>query len=129
MKNLKSLAIVALFAGSSLISFGQEKEVKTPEQRAEKKTEILTKKLDLNTDQQTKVAEMNQKTAKEVDAIKNNQQLSKEEKRSALKQLRQTRQTELRSVLNSDQQQKFDKMRERMEHKREKHEKRHHDKK
>jgi hypothetical protein len=129
MKNLKSLAIVALFAGSSLISFGQEKEVKTPEQRAEKKTEILTKKLDLNADQQTKVAEMNLKTAKEVDAIKNNQNLSKEEKKSAVKQLRETKQTELRGVLSSDQQQKFDKMKEKREQKREKIEKRRQDKK
>jgi protein CpxP len=129
MKNLKSLAIVALFAGSSLISFGQEKEVKTPEQRAEKKTEILTKKLDLNANQQTKVAEMNLKTAKEVDAIKSNQNLSKEEKKNAVKQLRETKQAELRGVLSSDQQQKFDKMKEKREQKREKIEKRRQDKK
>ena len=129
MKNLKSLAIVALFVGSSLISFGQKKDVKTPEQRAEKKTEILTKKLDLNTEQHSKVAEMNQMTAKEIAAIKSNSQISKEEKRSMIKQLRQRSQTELRTILNSDQQQKFDKMKEKMEQRREKHERHQHDKK
>ena len=65
MKNLKLIALTAILSSSSLLSFSQEKEVKTPEQRAEKRTEILTKKLDLTTEQQTKVAELNQNTAKE----------------------------------------------------------------
>jgi len=42
----------------------------------------VTKKLDLTTDQQTKVAEINQNTAKEVEAIKNNTALSKEDKKA-----------------------------------------------
>ena len=81
MKNLKSIAIAAILTGTAFFSFAQEKEVKTPEQRATKRTEVLTKKLDLNAEQQTKVAEMNLKTANEVEMIKNNQTLTKEDKK------------------------------------------------
>lgn len=128
MKTIKSFALTAILSGTTLFSFAQDKEVKTPEQRAEKKTEILTKKLDLTTDQQTKVADMNQATAKEVDAIKNNANLSKEEKKSAIKQLRETKRNELKAILTTEQQQKLDKMQEKREHKREKREHRHHKK-
>ena len=122
MKNLKSIALTAILSGATFLSFSQEKEIKTPEQRAEKRTEVLTKKLDLTTEQQLKVAELNQSTIKEVESIKNNSSLSKEEKKKAIKQLRETRRTELRSMLTTDQQQKMDKMKEKRDQKREKHE-------
>ena len=122
MKNLKSIALTAILSGATFLNFSQEKEIKTPEQRAEKRTEVLTKKLDLTTEQQSKVAELNQSTIKEVESIKNNSSLSKEEKKKAIKQLRETRRTELRSMLTTDQKQKMDKMKEKRDQKREKHE-------
>ena len=39
MKNLKSIALTAILSGATFLSFSQEKEIKTPEQRAEKRTE------------------------------------------------------------------------------------------
>jgi protein CpxP len=83
----------------------------------------LTKKLDLTTEQQTKVTEMNQATAKEVEAIKNNTNLSKEEKKNALKQLRETKRNELKAVLSPEQNQKLDKIQEKREHRKENHKK------
>lgn len=116
MKPMKLAALAIVFTGTTCVSFAQEHEKKTPEQRAEKRTEMLNKKLDLSADQKTKVAEINQHAAKEVETIKNNSTLSKEDKKAQLKQLRETKKQELRSVLNSDQQQKFDKIKEKREH-------------
>ena len=126
MNTMKTFALTAILAGTTFFSFSQDNQTKTPEQRAEKRTEMLTKKLDLTADQQVKVAQINQSTAKEVDAIKNNNSLSKEDKKTQLKQLRDNKHQELRSVLNSDQQQKFDKIEEKRE---EGHEHHHQDKK
>ena len=124
MKNLKSIALTAILSGATFLSFSQEKEIKTPEQRAEKRTEVLTKKLDLTTEQQSKVAELNNSVIKETEAIKNNTNLSKEEKKKAVKQLRESKRNEIRAALSTEQQQKFDKMKEKRDHKREQHEKR-----
>ena len=95
MKNLKSIVLTAILSGTTFLSFSQEKEIKTPEQRAEKRTEILTKKLDLTVEQQSKVAELNNSAIKEAEAIKNNTDLSKEEKKSAVKQLRESKRNEV----------------------------------
>lgn len=122
MKNLKSIALTAFLSGTTFLSFSQEKEIKTPEQRAEKRTEILTKKLDLTVEQQSKVAELNNSAIKEAEAIRNNTDLSKEEKKSAVKQLRESKRNEIRTTLSTEQQQKFDKMKEKRDQKREKNE-------
>ena len=66
MKNLKSIVLTAILSGTTFLSFSQEKEIKNPEQRAEKRTEILTKKLDLTVEQQSKVAELNNAAIKEA---------------------------------------------------------------
>lgn len=81
MKPMKLVALAIVFTGTTCVSLAQDQEKKTPEQRAEKHTEMLSKKLDLSADQKTKVAEINQHTAKEVETIKNNSALSKEDKK------------------------------------------------
>lgn len=48
MKNLTSIVLVVILSGTTLFSYAQEDKIKTPEQRSVKKTEILTKKISVN---------------------------------------------------------------------------------
>jgi protein CpxP len=122
MKTIKLFALTAILTGATFFSDAQEKVQKTPEQRAEKQTEMMSKKLDLSADQKTKIAEINLNTAKEISAIKSNTTLSKEDRKAQLNKTRELKHQEVKSILNSDQQVKLEKIREKRE---QKHEKRH----
>ncbi len=72
----------------------------------------LTKKLNLSADQQAKLKPILEDQRKQMDAIHNDSSLSREDRFSKMQALRQSSDTEIRSVLNEDQQKSFDKMRE-----------------
>jgi Spy/CpxP family protein refolding chaperone len=69
--------------------------------------EQLAKKLGLTQPQKDKLKAMRQSTRSQVLAIRNNDQLSQEEKHAQLQQLRQQKRTQMESILTPAQQQKL----------------------
>ena len=80
----------------------------------------LTKKLKLSDDQQAKLKPILEDQNKQMQAIHNDSSLSREDRFSKMQDLRQSSDTQIKSVLNEEQQKSFDKMREeqhdRMQH-------------
>jgi Spy/CpxP family protein refolding chaperone len=72
----------------------------------------LTKKLNLSDDQQAKLKPILEDQRKQMDTIHNDSSLSREDRFSKMQELRQNSDTQIKSVLNEDQQKNFDKMRE-----------------
>lgn len=72
----------------------------------------LTKKLNLSDDQQAKLKPILEDQRKQMEAIHNDSSLSREDRFSKMQTLRQSSDTQIKSVLNEDQQKNFDKMRE-----------------
>jgi protein CpxP len=72
----------------------------------------LTKKLNLSSDQQAKLKPILEDQRKQMDTIHNDSSLSREDRFSKMQALRQSSDTEIKGVLNEDQQKNFEKMRE-----------------
>ncbi len=72
----------------------------------------LTKKLNLSDDQQAKLKPILEDQRKQMDGIRNDSSLSREDRFSKMQEIRQSSDTQIKSVLNDDQQKNFDKMRE-----------------
>jgi Spy/CpxP family protein refolding chaperone len=72
----------------------------------------LSKKLSLSDDQQAKLKPILEDQRKQMEAIHNDASLSREDRFSKMQELRQNSDTQIKSVLNEDQQKNFDKMRE-----------------
>ena len=72
----------------------------------------LSKKLNLTDDQQAKLKPILEDQRKQMDTIHSDSSLSREDRFSKMQTLRQSSDTEIKSVLNEDQQKSFDKMRE-----------------
>lgn len=103
MKILNVLLVgIALFAGVTSVS-AQEKAKKTPAERAEMHTEKMTKALGLTADQRAKVAELNLGIAMKNEAIRNNQNMSKELKKESLKGNHDARMAQLKLILTEEQ--------------------------
>jgi Spy/CpxP family protein refolding chaperone len=72
----------------------------------------LTQKLSLTDDQQTKLKPILEDQRKQMEQIHNDSSLSREDRFSKMQQVRASSDTQIKAVLNDDQQKKFDKMRE-----------------
>ncbi|HYM08774.1 MAG TPA: hypothetical protein VEU11_19640 [Terriglobales bacterium] len=72
----------------------------------------LTKKLKLSDDQQAKLKPILEDQNKQMQQIHNDSSLSREDRFSKMQDLRQSSDTQIKSVLNEEQQKSFDKMRE-----------------
>ncbi len=72
----------------------------------------LTKKLKLSDDQQAKLKPILEDQNKQMEQIHNDSSLSREDRFSKMQDLRQSSDTQIKSVLNEEQQKSFDKMRE-----------------
>ena len=72
----------------------------------------LSKKLNLSDDQQAKLKPILEDQRKQMDGIRNDSSLSREDRFSKMQEVRQSSDTQIKSVLNDDQQKNFDKMRE-----------------
>lgn len=72
----------------------------------------LTKKLNLSDDQQAKLKPILEDQNKQMQQIHNDTSLSREDRFSKMQDLRQSSDTQIKSVLNEEQQKSFDKMRE-----------------
>lgn len=72
----------------------------------------LTRKLKLSDDEQAKLKPILEQQNKQMEQIHNDSSLSREERFSKMQDLRQSSDTQIKSVLNEEQQKSFDKMRE-----------------
>jgi protein CpxP len=72
----------------------------------------LTKKLKLSDEQQAKLKPILEDQRKQMDQIHSDSSMSRQDRFSKMQELRQNTDTQIKSVLNEDQQKNFDKMRE-----------------
>ena len=71
----------------------------------------LSKKLNLNDDQQAKLRPILEDQRKQMDTIHNDSSLSREDRFGKMQELRKSSDDQIKSVLNPDQQKNFEKMR------------------
>ncbi len=118
MKTIKfKSAVVMMFVLSCLLVstqlFAQEKQRKTPEERASMLTDKMKKDLNLTDDQYKSVYDINLKYAKQnEEAFKNAQ--SKDEKIKIIKASEEAKDQELKGVLTDDQYTKYQLMKDQM---------------
>ena len=74
------------------------------------RVKMLTEKLNLTKDQQSKVKDIFTSQQKQMQALMQDQSTSQEDKRSKFDQMRTDTDSQVRAVLTGDQQQKFDAM-------------------
>jgi protein CpxP len=89
-KMKKSILMVALFIGFSTLGFAQEQGARprlSPEERAQKKTELLTEKLSLTKEQQEKVLAIN------LEEAKSNEEFMKKTREERMKDISERRES------------------------------------
>jgi periplasmic protein CpxP/Spy len=84
--------------------------------------DMMTKKLNLTSDQQTQIKAINQDSMKQMMALRNDTSMSQDDKRSKMMDIRKTSNDKIRGILTDEQKPKFDEMqaqmRERMKERR-----------
>jgi protein CpxP len=76
----------------------------------DKQVKMLSEKLNLTKDQQTKVRSIFTDRQKQMQSLMQDQSTSREDKRAKFEQMRSDTDSQIRAVLTGDQQQKFDAM-------------------
>jgi hypothetical protein len=79
------------------------------------RTAELTKKLNLNSDQQAKVQEALQSERSQMDSLRQDASLSQQDRRAKMMDIHQATDSQIRGVLDSNQQKKWDQMQSRRE--------------
>jgi periplasmic protein CpxP/Spy len=74
------------------------------------RTQELTKKLNLTSDQQTKVQEVFQTEHTQMESLRQDNSLSQQDRRSKMMDIHKTTDTQVRALLDSSQQKKWDEM-------------------
>lgn len=100
---MKKLMIVAVLASMTLAAQAQEKDKKTPQERAKARTEHMTKELALSPEQQAKVEAINLKYADQVEAVRSEREAERTAKREAAKAMHDAHDAEMKAVLTADQ--------------------------
>jgi periplasmic protein CpxP/Spy len=112
------LLLTSLFTMNTAFSQNTEKAPKkTPEERAQKRSEKMSKYLSLTSEQQQKVYDIWLSHCTQADALRNST-TDKETRKSELKKLFESTDTQLQSVLTSEQLTKYNEMKEKMKEKR-----------
>jgi len=105
MKKLMMIAAVTIFTAAAVNA--QDKERKTPAERAKMQTVQMTKSLDLTPEQVEKVGALNAKYAEKVEQMRAERQTQREEmkegNKGAGKELHDARMTELKVILTPEQ--------------------------
>jgi periplasmic protein CpxP/Spy len=86
-------------------------------QDSQERVQHLTKKLNLDAEQQAKVKGIFDEQQSQAQTVRQDSSLSPQDRRAKMMQLRQSTHQQIRSALNPDQQQKFDAMAEKHEQK------------
>jgi periplasmic protein CpxP/Spy len=79
------------------------------------RTQELTKKLKLTADQQTKVQEIFQTQHSQMESLRQDSALSQDDRRSKMMDMRKSTDAQVRAILDSNQQKKWDEMQARRE--------------
>lgn len=87
----------------------RKKNAKTPEERAQTITDKMVEKLELDTGQTEKVKALNFKVAKEISELKQNEDLTPEEKKESVKTVKGNHKSEMESILTEAQFSKYEK--------------------
>jgi Spy/CpxP family protein refolding chaperone len=107
MKLLKSFFIAAAIVFTAQSFYAQEQTKRSPEERAKLHTERMTKQLALSPDQQAKVTELNLGIARKNEAVRNNVNMTPEQKKESIKGNMQGRNDVLKTILTVEQFEKF----------------------
>jgi hypothetical protein len=102
------LGLIALSLVVSSLSYSQEQQKKTPEQRAALKTERLAKELLLSPEQKEKVLNLYTGIAQKNDITRKSTSLSKEQKQVAIKENSKDKIVQMKSILNEQQFAKYE---------------------
>jgi len=85
----------------------------------EDRTERLTKALNLSDDQKSKVLSILQDEQKQMEAVRSDTNLSRDDRWAKMREIRQNTTTQIKGTLNADQAKKFSDMQQEMEARRE----------
>ncbi len=96
---------------------------RSPEQMVDRHLEMLGKHLNLTNDQKAKIKPLLENEFKQMQDLHQNSSLSPEDKRAKFQQIRESTNGQIRPLLNSDQQKKFDEMQQQMQQRHERWEK------
>ena len=80
-----------------------------------KRTEMLTKQLKLTSDQQAKVLDIFKSEQSQMESLRSDSSLSQQDRRSKMMEMHKSTNDQVRAVLDSDQQKKWDEMQSRHE--------------
>jgi len=104
MNTLKTgLVAFGLVIGITAVAQDGSREGKSPEERAQFRTEKIAAELSLTEDQKAKFAEINKQSDTKREAIKNDAALSEDQKREAFKVNREASKAKMKEVLTADQ--------------------------
>ena len=101
MKIVK-IGFVAAALLFTTVTFGQKTKL-SPEERATKKTETMSKQLLLSPEQKAKVLELNKSIALKNEEIRKSTSISKDQKEIAIKENHKVRSEALNTILNEEQ--------------------------
>jgi periplasmic protein CpxP/Spy len=85
----------------------------------EDRTDRLTKALNLSDDQKSKVLSILQDEQKQMEAVRSDSSLSRDDRWSKMREIRENTTAQIKGTLNSDQAKKFSEMQQQMEQRRE----------
>ena len=117
---IKAIVLVGLVSVLSMTTVSaQEKEKKTPQERATMLTERMDKALVLTADQKAKISELNLGVALKNERIRKDATLTKDKKKEALEANKTSRDMNLKMILTPEQYSKLQKMQAKMQERRE----------
>ncbi|MBP6090824.1 MAG: hypothetical protein KA521_06180 [Crocinitomicaceae bacterium] len=117
---IKTIVLVGLVSMLSITTVSaQDKEKKTPQERATMLTERMDKALVLTADQKAKISELNLGVALKNERIRKDASLTKDKKKEALEANKATRDMNLKMILTPEQYAKVQKMQAKMQERRE----------
>jgi periplasmic protein CpxP/Spy len=76
----------------------------------QKRTEMLAKRLNLTSDQQSKVLDVFKSEQSQMESLRSNSSLSQDDRRSKMMDIHKTSSDQVRALLTPDQQKKYDSM-------------------
>ncbi len=100
------ISIGAPFAAAQSSNGGRHHAWPDPAER----TQELTKKLKLNSDQQTKVLDILQSEHSQMESLHQDSSLSEQDRHAKMRDIRKSSDTQIRALLDSGQQKKWDEM-------------------
>jgi Spy/CpxP family protein refolding chaperone len=117
---IKAILLAGLVSSLTFTTVSaQEKEKRTPQERATMLTERMDKALVLTADQKAKISELNLGVALKNERIRKDASLTKDKKKEALEANKATRDYNLKMILTPEQYAKVEKMQAKMQERRE----------